>query len=473
MLGPRFSIGKWRFEHRTICPLFFENEGRFIISSVKFLIAVLFSSLIICHQSMAEQARVGISYQVANGKLETTSGESIRKGTNIIIESTDSWSVSYRALNEIGQPIGPVYVTSKYWVEQSIRPLTIDDIAALITQSSDLMKEPENPVEFCVPKEVEVAQERDPQMVEAEVPSSLTMMKSMDDLDKYFACYQKSNSLTDAYHNSYKDTLAIVSNNYQIQSADSRTKEETNSLMSCLIFRESAHWEANSSDRGAVGLGQFTTIAINQVKQILRYRGKNNFAERAQTQRDEHAAGRLSAQELQKNLEMIENERKKYHRMVELQALWKSYPLGNRPSEGQIDSTFMANKNNHQAVIALSSLLLRECEIRFKQDQIEMNPQMSLFACAGAYNIGYSDFLDKAINRNGVQSLGTWIDNLKESGHQQRNETINHLVSINRCIAKDKNYAPCGTQENFCQDLAKANACADNEAPLCVGECSR
>lgn len=447
------------------------TQVMFYNKRVKFLVVTLLISFFFISKVNAEPARTGYSYRLANGKLDTTSGESIPNGTSIVIEGSDSWSVSYRVLDEVGQPTGPVYVSSKQWVELTIRPLTIDDIVkGLIGQSPTLMKEPQNPTEVCIPNDVELPNQKEVQ--EETQTSSLGDFKSLENLDQYFACYKKNDDLNFAYLSSYKETLAMVSDHYEAHSADDKTREDTSALMSCLIFRESHHWDEKTSDTGAVGLGQFTSVAIDQVKKILSYRGKDNFDERVKTQEYEFSAGRLTEDELKENLSMIESERRNYERMTELQRLWTSYPLRNRPGPEQINSKFLGNNHNHQAVIALSSLLLRECELRFKQDEIKMDPKMSLFACAGAYNIGYGGFLDNAIERNGEQSLDSWINNLKQSGHRQSRETTNHLISIKRCIDKEENYAPCGTEGHYCKGLPKTNACTDNIRPLCSEECS-
>jgi hypothetical protein len=458
------------------------------------LLLFLFASI----TSFSAELKRGDSYRLGKGRIETVTGEIIPNGTLIRIEKVEGWAVTFRVLNQNLEPIGPVHKASVTWVQTSIVELELDDVINTLANISTMAKAPEIQ-QACPPEEklpltitvrprprptptptasistpLEISirpKERPNREAASSTPSA--GIKRQADIEKYFACYQKSPSLTSTYQDSYKNSLRIVSDAYKKSTNISSSTEDINTIMSCLIFRESAHWDGGPSHTGAVGLGQFTSIAINQVKDIITYKGVDNFDDRIAIQRSEHRARRLKEADMKKNIAFIEAERKKHRRMVDLKKLWDSIPLKSRPKASEVNSTYLAKNSNHEAVIAMSSLLMRDCQIRLAEGNYNLTHSQSLLACAGSYNMGVGGFSSTALSRKGAQSLSAWVENLSKSNHSQKNETINHVISIYRCQSKDKNYPPCGTQVDYCSDLASTNPCQDNVGLLCVGECRR
>ena len=172
------------------------------------------------------------------------------------------------------------------------------------------------------------------------------------------------------------------------------------------------------------------------------------------------------------NLSIIDAERRVKERKEELQEYWNSLSLSSRPSAGQLNDSYMGNNNNHEAVIALSAMMVRNCMIRLQEEVDSMNSSDLMLACAGAYNMGVGGFKDNAISGSGEQSVEAWVANLKKSGHRQANETIGHVISIKRCSEEGANYPPCGTSSSYCTALPKADSCRLDPGLRCPGECN-
>jgi hypothetical protein len=122
-------------------------------------------------------------------------------------------------------------------------------------------------------------------------------------------------------------------------------------------------------------------------------------------------------------------------------------------------------------VLLFSMMMLMDCEMKFVQASVSLSQSDRLLACTGAYNIGVRGFQRHALYADESKDLDDWITNLKNSGSPQKYETINHLVSINRCSDKSSNYPPCGTEPSYCQSLEKTNPCGDSNTLKCIGEC--
>jgi hypothetical protein len=445
------------------------------------------------------------SYRVANGSIETTNGTVINTGEYIqIVRDHNSWAVALRRLDERFRPVGPELIASRRWTEAAVVPLSIDEVVAMaISLDEEVAQAGEPPcdcppggtIEAAVeqalletmnnPLPVEATPTPSPQAVtrslrpeprpanlinRASAPPSSYLVKSSEDVDQYFACHAYSQEMHLDYARQYRSSIQRMSRAYARASGESLNQEEVSTLMSCLLFRESWGWRGINSDTGAVGLGQFTGTAIDQVKTALSYdvKSHSHYDRRDQIQRDEHQAGRLTVRELEANLEAIDNERRKNERFRELQELWNAIPISNRPSPSQINRSFMSENANHEAVIALSSLVVRECQIRYRQAELGMDSMTSLLACSGGYNMGSSGFMSEALDRRGQpQSLERWLANLRGSRHDQRLETHNHLVSIHRCMSEGENFPQCGTRPENCTALAMADQCQHNADPEC------
>lgn len=458
------------------------------------------------------------SYRVSNGSIETTTGDIIRPGEFIKVTRVhQGWAFAFQRLDNYLRPTGPMLFASRNWVEAAVTDMSIEEIIRMVQGAGDVVQEIVAPRVPCPPRD-DIAQiilesvagdlntgavTRSPRPVARPTPAatptpteesfapissirpvprperrptrelSSFLYKSPADADSYFACYKNSNDLHLDYETRYRTSIRRMAQAYGQQTGGEIPQDDVTTLMSCLIFRESAQWRGGTSSTGALGLGQFTQTAREQVRDILTYNPSRtrSFDDRVAEQRSEREAGRLSSAELRRNLGMIEAERDNHDRKVALKELWNSIPMTNRPSASQINSSFVADNDNHEAVIAMSALMLRNCQIRMEQDDIEMDARTSLLACAGAYNMGVGGFQQNAIVRNGAQSLEGWIRNLRNSGDSQSAETRNHLVSVNRCISGGENFPPCGTGPDYCTALPMSNPCTEDASPTCVGEC--
>lgn len=400
-----------------------------------------------------------------SGRLESLTGWNSESGQLVIVESREQWFTSYRVIGDGLSDSGPLLRSSNFWFDRRAQPveLPLTEVAKLVV--SNLKKEPVlNSPSHCIPS-------IDSHSVSSEAQSdTIEFFKNLDQRRSYFQCYRSSHENNQRYRRHYEEGLETIAQTYS-QLFPPQAANDIHALMSCLIFRESGGWQGGRSHTGALGLGQFTTIAMNQVKNIISYNGRDNFDQRIETQYSEHRAGRLSEQDLNANIRLIEAERRNYLRMSELKMMWENIPLQNRPTANDLNAEFFSNNENHQAIFALSSLLIRDCQIRADQANIVLDDQLSLLACAGSYNMGYGAFSSNALNRNSEsQGIEDWVENLRSSGHRQAQETSNHIISISRCTRRDENYPPCGTRVDHCQDLLFTNPCRDNARPLCSNE---
>ena len=98
--------------------------------------------------------------------------------------------------------------------------------------------------------------------------------KSSDQLVPYFNCYRSTTAAHTAYVKKYQPSLRRISTIIhkilvnEIQIPDIK-QQDVEAVLSCLVFRESSHWQGIESDTGAVGLGQYTDPGISKVITIL------------------------------------------------------------------------------------------------------------------------------------------------------------------------------------------------------------
>lgn len=427
------------------------------------ILALLFSSTI-----LAKKLEQGSTYLLQNGSISTTDNEVVPQGTYIKVVKQDSWSTHFQVLDEKMAPKNAVKRASTQWAAASAVEIGPRDIKGILDNVS--VKVPDPNENCCQPGTNHKSRDI---VAPAPVATSPASLKDDDALASYFSCYQRNSSHMMNYRNKFKQSIRESAKTYNQLFGDEVSENEVNTTLSCLLFRESSHWEGKTSATGAVGLGQFTGVAISQVKKILTYKSPpaNYFENRINTQRNEHKAKRISASNLQKNIRLIEAEKRNHDRLTELKNLWEKINIRNRPTANQINANYLKNNENHEAVIALSTLMIRNCQIQLQDRNFEMSQKDSLLACAGAYNMGVGGFVTNALGDGKNQNLNTWITNLKKSGSSQKAETINHIISIHRCSQKDANLPPCGTSSNYCTDLPKANACNPRANPICEGEC--
>lgn len=435
------------------------------------------------------------NYRVANGSIETMDGGVIENGEFIkVLRDHSGWAVAFQRLDDSFRPVGPELVASRRWTEAAVEPMGINDVVAMVVNMDEEVARvgeapcdcpSVNAIDLAVREAMETQVRPDPTpstqgltrslrpvMRPANIssaPISSYLIKDSEEVDQYFACYKFSEEKHLDYAGQYRNSIRRMSRVYSQTSGGTLDQGEVTTLMSCLLFRESWGWRGISSESGAVGLGQFTDVAMADVKKFISHEiTPGNFDERDEIQRAEHRAGRLSASGLRRALASIDAERKNHMRFNELRRLWDSIPMNNRPSSSQVNESFLRNNANHEAIIALSSLLVKNCQIRFEDRGYEMDPMSSLLACSGGYNMGPAGIMSEALERRGTpQNLDAWLQNLRNSNHPQRRETHNHLVSIHRCMSDGENFGPCGNQADLCEALPMANHCTHNANPQC------
>jgi hypothetical protein len=415
----------------------------------------------------------GEDYIITGEGIVSFQEEFIAPKTRIRIQRVRDTSIDIEILSSNLTGTGQYHTISSSWLLRSTRELTTFELVS--NAISVLLFPPILEIQpDCSPEDssqlAPVSSVRPPKRP-LDLTTGGTLVKGRFDVASYFDCYRSNQNAHETYVDQYSSAIRRISSTFS-HDLPELSEEQTASLMACLLFRESAHWQGVTSDTGAVGLGQFTGIAINQVQSILRFEGRDNFNERRLVQRSELEARRIDQNEYENNLELIEAEERNYNRMTELKSLWNRFELRQRPSANQIDRSYLADNENHEAIFALSAILVRECQLRTQENNIAMNDRLSLLACLGAYNMGYGAFSSNAFNRSGEQSPQDWVENLLKSDHHQRQETANHLISIMRCSEPGSNYPPCGTRNTYCRELPNTNPCADQVGLLCSGECS-
>ncbi len=276
------------------------------------------------------------------------------------------------------------------------------------------------------------------------------------------------------YKTSIAPAIKKISKNYIQAWQAPLPSEEFETLMSCLIFRESSHFKGNSSPTGAVGIGQFTGTAIRHIKKVINLRPQSNFQSRLAPRIEKLNNNTLSASQrsiIEKEVELIRAEKRNYERALAAKNFFENYQSSNKPTANQLNDNYFKNKANDEMVLVFSMMMVMDCEVKLIQSSSALLPSDRLLACMGAYNMGVRGFYRYALRGNESDSLGDWVANLKASSSSQKYETINHLISINRCANKNSNYPPCGTRSSYCQDLDNTNMCADPDTLKCKGEC--
>tara|TARA_Y100000780_G_scaffold159130_1_gene144136 strand:+ start:17989 stop:19350 length:1362 start_codon:yes stop_codon:yes gene_type:complete len=444
-------------------------------------------------------------YYIVNSTLQIAGGGEISAGTMVMLRSPEEgrWDVQLQVVNESGLE-EPVRVSEEWFKKSSMyfgpiqqesqaQDAVLEDLTKSIdTQIQLVQNEQMNPTEKkCSPEvslrpvarpahieqRAELGSTRPvprPEALQVDADLEALLFKSDNEKDSYLACYERERSYTDDYRNKYKNSIAVVSKaaTTVAQGNGERIDEgDFNTLLTCLIFRESAHFEGGSSHSGAVGLGQFTGIAVKELKNMLNHSPRDSesldqISELGNLWRE----GSIENIDYQRALASRVSNMNMRSRRDEIKAFWEALPF-EKPSSSQINKSYMGDNDNHEVVIAASAMMLRDCALRLKNERESMDANLRLLACAGAYNMGVGGFKRNALSRNSNGGIYAWVNNLKNSGSGQANETINHIISINRCIQKEKNYPPCGTRSSHCQELNQTEICSDPKALKCVGEC--
>ena len=306
--------------------------------------------------------------------------------------------------------------------------------------------------------------------------------KDIKEIDEYFSCYQKDTKYTDRYKNKLRSNIEKAVENYmEVTSKDSKiTSQEVQSLVSCLIFRESAGWKNPTSPTGAKGIGQFTSTAIAHIKRMLSSEIEEDSYIDSEIKKFEELYNREKSQKKKdvynESIIYLNNKKRVNARKRVMQDYWNNIKA-NKPAISSIDSNYIFNLDNSEITVHLIMLLMIDCQESYKQADLECfagAADKMLFSCTGAYNMGVGGFYRNALKDCVGDDcfINDWVSNLEKSNDNQREETRKHLISIYRCAKKGSNFPMCGTDYDYCEDeLPNANICKyDKEIIPCHGQ---
>ena len=318
--------------------------------------------------------------------------------------------------------------------------------------------------------------------------------KNEKELEDYFYCQKRSHEDHRFYLNDLFFSIETTLNNYEASLSDENRipRKNLRSLFSCLIFRESA-WKAQKSRTGAVGLGQFTTIALYDLMERLQSPHQKEslvFQETCLNFKDDRSIKEFCEEMKRRSLRtrVMQKFFRQALRYQAVQDFWKQFgernyrcPKGGwncSPSPAAMKDlrAYVSLKENHQVVMILSMLHMLGSQIWFQNSGFDWSNLEASFFATAAYNMGRRGFYLYALNRGrGEQNLKQWISNLKNSTADQRFETSRHLISIQRCAEKGFNFPMCGTWENEkktpCErQLSKRDRCLNENRFLCGPE---
>ncbi len=451
-----------------------------------FLLMGLFFNVLIL-SLWAEEENQLVYYLSREGSyLETLEGHRLTDQHFMMIEEDSSWAYKLRVYDRVsGQQLfnGQLLTTAKRYFDPSTKILDAEQVITLLKEVEGASPEAELflAMRGCCPEGKGDSSSTSglAELGSGTLVTSSADLKNQRELDSYFSCYQKKSKYQKRYTTGIKASIGRAVERYvQVMPKSlEMAEDEVKALFSCLIFRESAGWQGKSSPTGARGLGQFTTRTLKHLKKMLatkvepneniqkeveKYRG---LLARAKTKRERRR--------YRKDIEYLENRLRTNHRARVMQEYWRS--LGKRPALRQLNTTYVSLPGNHSVVMALSMLLIMDCQMTHQQNNLRLRGRKSFFACTGGYNMGTQGFYVHALRGGeGLQSMGTWIRNLERSRSGQKWETKKHIISVKRCAEKGKNFPMCGTQANYCQGkLPRANICQEDPSLLCESkECS-
>ena len=297
--------------------------------------------------------------------------------------------------------------------------------------------------------------------------------KGLEEINQYFACYQKDEQFRELYNNQFKKDISKAVGNYgDVMPEDLRlASQQTQSLFSCLLFRESAGWKNKISPSGARGIVQFTSNTLEQMKKMLSSEVESDAHLDAEIEKYEKwykAANSPKERDVyHESVIYLKNKKKVNERKRIMQDYWNNISTS-KPEINQIDTNYIFDIKNSEISIHLSMLVIIDCQISYKQANLKCftkAPDKNFFSCIGAYNMGVGGFYRNALeNTNNSCSLKDWIYNLEESDSKQKDETKRHLISVNRCVQKGNNFPMCGTNPEYCEEeLSFANHCKTSE----------
>ena len=302
-------------------------------------------------------------------------------------------------------------------------------------------------------------------------------LKNQKEIGNYFSCYQKNDKFTDRYKKQIKEDIAKVVEHYSkmIPAYLRPFDNDAQTLFSCLIFRESAGWKNVMSHTGARGIGQFTFIAVENLKKMLSSEYKSDAEIDAKIEEFEQLLEKSSSQErkdfYRENIVYLENKKKLNERIRAMQNYWNELKLPDKPAIEDINLNYIFDLANSEIILHLSMLMIIDCQISYSQEKIQhlqSNTHNSFFACTGAYNMGKWGFYENVLKgAEGDEIPKDWLSNLKNTRSQSKEEIKHHLISIHRCAQKKNNFPMCGTENDYCEDeLPFSNICKQQEELL-------
>lgn len=292
--------------------------------------------------------------------------------------------------------------------------------------------------------------------------SQFQEFKSEADLRRYLECYVVEPGRWNVVERTYLPLIKSAAISFDIP--------ET--LLACLIFRESRFDINARSSSGAIGLGQHLKGTMTHITNILKPIKQEAVEEHLETSKmslkDQMKAKKRSAGEASKSLAYARtklNDREfrlkweEYFRNLESRKLHR----GNTP---RVVST--GNIQDPKIAIGATAMYLRMIISHFKKtldqdlriDQSDENgPNYYVnLAAAGAYNMGYGA-AQKILNPIEPPDRKKWVDALAKSNE----ETAAHILSIKNCIRAPSSKegsawnGPIGSDSYACEDRDEAD----------------
>jgi hypothetical protein len=250
-------------------------------------------------------------YNNNKGSLNTLQNVIIPNNSYLQIVKNNHPFVTVKAYDKDGTKLfeGRDLEIAKYWFDKSVTVSSFNDVVELISEPLNIVPAHEMSLEDCL----RTNNSTDLIRTVAGSPS----IRLSDDLGEYFSCYQKKTSAITRYTSKISPAIKKVTDNYGRVWQTPLPSAEFETLLSCLIYRESSHFTGNSSPSGAVGIGQFTHTAIKHLKKILTVNLQTNFESRLAPRIQQLNQGSISEttrRKLNKEVSLIKAEQRNNYR---------------------------------------------------------------------------------------------------------------------------------------------------------------
>lgn len=296
-----------------------------------------------------------------------------------------------------------------------------------------------------------------PSLIPAVFGAGKDEFKSEGDLRRYLECYLVEPGRWSVVEKSYLPLIKTAAASFDIP--------ET--LLACLIFRESRFNIHAKSSAGAIGLGQHLRGTMTHISNILKPGNPKQTANLLEiskmTIEEQMSAKKRTAGEARKSLRFARTKLEdREHRLG-----WESYfeNLEDRKlHRGAVPRVVnVATIKDPKIAIGATAMYMRMIIYHFKKtldqdlridqnDDNDPNYYMTL-AAAGAYNMGYGA-AQKILSPIEPPNRKKWVEALARSNE----ETAAHVLSIQNCIRapgkKDEDpwVGPIGSSNYNCED---------------------